>query len=74
MGQLCSEFGCLPSQLEKEDPTLIRDIAFLRSYARAKSELDHAKSEGDIKHTAMVDRVWSIQHQIMKDRMAKRGT
>lgn len=74
MGQLCEEFHCLPSQLEREDPQVIQDIAYLRAYARTKRALDDAKSEGDIKHSAMVERVWQIQGEIMKERKARRGT
>ena len=72
--RLCEEFHCLPSQLDREDPRRIQDMVLMLSYARAKEHLDNAKNEEDVKRTPMVERVWEIQGQIMKDRRARRGT
>lgn len=66
--RLCEEFHCLPSQLDQEDPRRIQELMLMRGYARAKEQLDNAKSEGDVKPTPMIERVWEIQAEIMKDR------
>jgi hypothetical protein len=72
--RLCEEFGCLPSQLDQEDPERLFEIAGLRGYARAKQALDSAESETDVKRTGMVEQVWKIQAEIIKDRRARRGS
>jgi len=69
---LCEEFHCLPSELEGEDPQKIQQMVMLRAYARTKAQLDNAKSEGDVPQSAMADRVWQIQHDIMTERKKRK--
>ena len=64
----------MPSEALKElldDPKqMALDILELRAYARAKEVLDNAKRPEDVPHSPMIDRVFLIQHEILKRKKA----
>jgi hypothetical protein len=70
ISRICEEFGCLPSQalreLELGDPDLVMTIFELRSYARAKSIVDNAEKQSDLKMTPEIRRVFEIELEALK--------
>lgn len=74
VSRICEEFHCLPSEAKKElldDPSqMALDILELRAYARAKKVLDNAKRSEDVPDSPMIDRVFLIQHEILKRKKA----
>ena len=72
ISRVCEEFHCLPSEAAREimeDPAQMAfDIMELRAYARAKEALDNAKNSKDVPKGVLVDRVWEIEHELLKRR------
>ena len=64
----------MPSEAKKElldDPgQMALDILELRAYARAKETLDNARRSEDVPNSPMIDRVFLIQHEILKRKKA----
>ena len=50
---------------------IITDILELRGYANAKSTIDHSQREEDIPDSPLVDMVFKIQAELIKERKAE---
>jgi hypothetical protein len=79
ISRICEEFGCLPSQAERElitDPSrAVITIMEMRSFARAKEQIDrHSKErQGSAPTGPSVELVHSIQYEVvMQDREIQR--
>ena len=55
-------------ELETAPWGLVPDIITARAYARAKGIVDNAKSEEDVPDDPMIDLVFEIQQDIIKER------
>lgn len=69
---MCEEFHCLPSEalseLEVTPWGMVADIISCRAYARAKNVVDNAQSEQDVPDDPMVDMVFRIQADIVREK------
>lgn len=65
---MCEEFGCTPAEALRQDWRLVRDIMDLRAYARAKVAVDRARNDADVEGIPMVDAVWAVQADLLKER------
>lgn len=73
LSRICEEFNCTPAEAVEQPLGLVLDILELRAYARAKDQLDRAKSEADVPRTAAVERVFEVQAERWKRKKAERG-
>jgi hypothetical protein len=68
---ICEEFHCRPSQAEWEienNTQMVLDILDMRGYVRAYQTLKAAKSEGDVRVTRAVAKVFEIEREILRRR------
>jgi len=65
---LCEAFGCLPSQLDEEDPRLLSRIMQLRAYEGTREALDHAEKQSDVPVTPMTETWVKVQREKMNSR------
>lgn len=64
----------MPSQAVHEPLELALRVIEARSYSRAKHIIDRAEKDSDIPDDPMIDTVWEIQREIVRDlREAKRA-
>lgn len=72
VSRICEEFGCLPSVAERElldgDSVLLFDVLALRSYLRAKAQLDGATRQGDVPMTPAVRQVLEVRIALLAAR------
>lgn len=77
MSQVCEAFGCTPTVALREmtdgPENLWREILELRAYAAAKDYVDRTKAD-EIKATYWTDMVFDVVAEMIRRRMAGRGS
>ena len=64
ISRICEEFSCPPDVAVRQPLWLTLRIIELRQYARTKTAVDAAKTDGQMPAGPMADLVFEVQHSL----------